>query len=80
MRYQIDPFSVLGVAAVLNGLNSIAGKNSPDALRILAAASVVLTGVQMLSSVVQYQELPESVDEVVVVDVGGGGVYPWNSW
>jgi hypothetical protein len=67
----INPMAVLAVAAGVNGLLAIAGKQSPAWLRVLAAAGVGVAVVSNLRAVIERQEREdiEAVDRVAGDDV-----------
>lgn len=56
---KINPVAVLAVAAGINGLVQIAGKESPAWLRLLAAIGVGVAVVSNLRDVIEKQEQAE---------------------
>lgn len=58
----INPIALLAVAAGVNGLVQIAGKESPGWLRILAAAGVGVAVVSNLRSMIEKQDEREAAE------------------
>lgn len=56
MRLEVNYVSALSAIAALNGINSIAGKNSPDWLRIGAATATMLGLVAAAREIVALRE------------------------